>query len=391
MNERKKIYVTNPYIDSKDVEAVIEVAKTKWFSQGKALWDFEDAFAIKINRRYALAVQSGSSANFLMLDTAIKYGLLKEGDEVITSPLSYITTVAPLIRFGLMPVFVDVNLDYKSPNYLTINSDIIAKMENVKAIYPVHFIGFHASEKLQYLSDVILEDCCNLGVSKKKLRGFAETYSFFPAHHLCAGEGGILASDDVDFVSIARSLREYGRTCPLVCKSRRCPQIANPEYICPDVRNRLTFTYLGWNFKMTNLSAALASSQLSKIDFFMRRRRANAKTLEKELDFLRNYGIIIPKYHKELDWFIFPIILPPEINREDLMKYLKTKRIETRRILAGNILSQPAMKWQNKTVIGNLTNSELVDKHGFAIGCHPKITKEDIEYIKESFKEYLDR
>lgn len=387
-----KITTTSPYIDKEDKEAIKKIVETGWFSQGTESFKFEEEFASFMEKKYAIAVSSGSAAILLMLDTLLQMGKLKPGDEIVTPALSYITTVSSIFRLGLKPIFVDVILDPTSPHYLTMDYNKTAKgLGKAKAILPVHFLGNTASRDLVNLSKTIIEDACNITRIDGRGYGMAQGWSFFPAHHMTTGEGGMITTDDKDFASICRSLREYGRLCYVVCKFPRCPQVLNPEYLCPNVDNRLKFKYLGWNLKMTNLSAALGRSQLKKVPFFLQRRQENAKLMIDKLKKYRTYGVIIPEFSSSNDWFAFPIVLERGIEKKTLEQFLRKNGIETRALLGGNIINQPALKGQKFRIAGDLGNARYIDKHSFMIGIHPGVTKKDICFMESTFEKYFEK
>jgi len=387
---KKKIRVMQPYIDDKDFKVAGELVEKKWITSGVQVRSFENEFAKFLGRKYGVAVNSGSSANLVMVEVlkALKY--LKKGDKVITPALTWGTTVSPLIQTGMVPIFLDITLEKK--HFLTLDREKMElALEHFKGakVFPLYTLGFEP--KKEVLEESMMADCCD-ALNRVPRNVLISSYSFFMAHHLVAGEGGMILTDDPKISRIGRAVRDTGRKCYLDCpfwsKLDVCKQITDPEFICPHSDWRMSFEIPAYNLKMLDLCASIGRAQLRKVGRIMGLRKRNAKFLCNELGKLRTYGLRIPEYTESASWFSFPIIF--EGDRGSLVKYLNRNRVETRPILSGNITRHNFLKGKDYQVPVSLENTELVHKKGFMIGCHPSLTIKDLKYIVEKFEEYFE-
>jgi CDP-6-deoxy-D-xylo-4-hexulose-3-dehydrase len=382
--------------DEHELYRVNQTLKNGWISQGKMVDTFEKNFASYLGRKHAIAVNSGTSAITIGLKSLMEKGTLKKGDEVIIPALNWITTVAPLFQLGLTPCFTDINLNENSEYFLNIDFEQVPKLisKKTKAIISSNFLGAPESKKKIMDSKLLsIEDSCDaLGAEfndqKVGTFGIVSMFSFFVAHHITTGEGGMITTDNDDLNKICRSLRAFGRLCI-------CPVCMAKDDYCPiyktskSINVRYNFNYLGYSMKMTDIEAAMGIEQLEKLDSFIAIRKRNARKL---VDKLSKYdSLLIPRYLEGSSWFGFPIVVKKgaPFTRDDLVSYLEKNGIETRMLLTGDVTSQPALKGYKYKKI-DLTKAQFASKNGFYIGCWQGITEEMNQYQVEKIVEFLD-
>ena len=379
-----------------------------WISMGKKTNEFEQLVAKYIGVKYGVAVNSGSSANLLMLLALKELGYLKDGDGVITSPLTWATTVFPILQLNLVPIFTDVdahynmNLKWKTYQHQSINAYI---SKSAKCILATHMFGYPNDLGLiQKLAKkynlIVLEDNCEaLGAEYKGKRtgsfGLASTLSFFVAHHITTGEGGMILTNDFDVAKMCRSLRAFGRacTCPV------CKVAIDPNYYCEHRHTsgydkRYVFERLGYSLKPTDISSAIGVEQIKKVDIFLKRRIENAEYLSENLKKFSNH-IYLPFEEKgyKNSWFVYPIVVKKDapFTRDMIVDYLEKHNVETRPLMAGNILDQPAMKGQKYSIVNPLEHVHKYAQNGFFIGTYQGITNKMREYQVKVISEFMNQ
>ncbi len=418
--EIQRVLYSGPYFDDEEIISILESILTgKWMSAGENVHKFECQFAKKYKEKAALMVNSGSSANLILITTMKKYFNWKDSDEIIVSPVGFPTTIAPIIQNNLKPVFIDIEFD-------TLNFDInkIAKRmtAKTKAIFlsPVlgnspnlnlliHFISLFNTQCGRDIK-LILDSCDSLG-SKWKNRYlneyfFASTYSFYPAHHMTTMEGGMITSHDEEFIKLARSFAWWGRDCYCVgvanllpngtCGKRFDKWLDNTDCI---IDHKYVFNNIGYNLKPLDLQGAIGIEQLKKVDEIHRLRRQNKNKMQKIFEDVLGDLIHIPKEIKdaETSWFGVPIIVKDEIfegaavisakdNKRSLVKHLEDNNIQTRQYFAGNILLHRGYEHLDdykKYPIANRVLDEV-----FFVGCHPSYTDETFNYIEKVLRSW---
>jgi len=407
-----KIHIAEPFIGSEEIISILEVLFSGWISQGKNVREFEKAFANYLGCKDAIAVNSGSSANLVALsilsDRSLGDSRISQGDEIITPALTWPTTVFPIIQIGAIPVFVDVNPDTYCIDAEKISDAITQK---TKAIMPVHFMGHPANLKIitELASDYnlfVIEDACDaLGAefqgNKVGSLGDIGTFSFFTAHHITTGEGGMVVVDDSTHANLARSIRAFGRAC--VCPI--CMVAIDQSYFCPlrhqnlpsgveDYDRRYVFTSIGYSMKLTELQAALGRIQLSRIKMFLEKRAENASYLTKNIEPLSKWLKLPTTQSWALNSnFGFPIMIKEKapFSRVEFITYLENYNIETRPLLSGDMTKQPCMNGVSFKVSGSLGETERVSKNAFFVGCHPLLTKSNLEYVVNQFENFLSK
>ena len=325
-------------------------------------------------------------------------------DRVITVAAGFPTTISPIIQNGLIPVFIDVDLetyDYKVEDKEKAISD------KTKAIFMAHTLGNPFNlDKVMELADKynlwIIEDSCDALGSKYDGKyvgtlGHIGTFSFYPAHHITMGEGGAVVTNNPLLNKLIKSFRDWGRDC--ICppgKDNICNNRFSQKYgnLPLGYDHKYVYSHLGYNLKVTDMQAAIGVSQLKKLNLFKEIRNENFNKLYSGLKHLDKY-LILPKatLKSEPSWFGFPITLKEsdKYDRNDLVKFLELNKIGTRLLFAGNIIKQPVFTENNYTyrVVGDLKNTDIIMNKTFWIGVWPGITSECIDYIVSKFDEFF--
>jgi CDP-6-deoxy-D-xylo-4-hexulose-3-dehydrase len=419
----KYIPASGKVLDEKDLCNMIDATLDMWLTTGRFNDKFEKDFASYIGSKHALTVNSGSSANLLALTALTSHKLgerrLKKGDEVITVAAGFPTTVAPIIQNGLIPVFVDV--DINTHNILADQIEA-ALTDKTKAIFVAHTLGnpFNLTkikELCQQRNLWLIEDNCDALGAKFNGKftgtfGHIGTFSFYPAHHITMGEGGAVITDDNQLYRILMSIRDWGRDCwcppgkDNSCKNRFNMQLGKLPF---GYDHKYTYSHLGYNLKITDWQAACALSQLSKLDGFIEKRKANFTKLFMGLKQFENY-FILPSWESgaEPSWFGFLMTVKKDapFNKIALCRFLEENNIGTRQLFAGNILRQPAFTEENIALriknsallnskdltdadYANLPNTDEVMNASFWVGIWPGLSEEEIERTISVFAKFI--
>jgi len=401
------IPVSGKVLDSDDISYLVDASLDGWLTSGRFTEEFQRELARYIGTRHALFVNSGSSANLVALSslTSPKLGAraLKTGDEVVTVAMGFPTTVNPIIQNNLKPVLVDVNVETLDAIDSSLEEAIGPR---TKAIMMAHTLGnpFNLNlvrELCEKHELWLIEDSCDaLGSTYNGQRtgsfGDLATISFYPAHHITTGEGGAVLVKSPLVKKQAESFRDWGRDCYCetghdnTCQKRfgwklgELPEGYDHKYI---------YSHIGYNLKATDIQAALGVSQLKKLDFFIKRRKENFEILKRGLTGVDGILLTKPTENSDPSWFGFPITLDPQhpVNREELLRFLDSRKIGTRLMFAGNITRQPAYSGIDFKIVGNLVNSDIVMKRSFWIGVYPVLSQEMLEFVVASIREYMDR
>jgi CDP-6-deoxy-D-xylo-4-hexulose-3-dehydrase len=361
--------VTGKVYGEAEITAAVQASLDFWLTSGPYTEKFESRFAKTVGMRHASMVNSGSSANLLAL-TALTSPLLgeralKPGDEVLTVAAGFPTTVTPIIQNGLMPVYVDVDLETYVANSEALEAAITPK---TKAIMMAHTLGnpfdLDLVEKLAKKHNLwVVEDSCDaLGGTYrgKNLGTFGDlsTYSFYPAHHITTGEGGAVLAKKISMKPILESFRDWGRDCwcapgcDNTCLKRYQWQLGGlPE----GFDHKYIYSHIGYNLKSGDIQAAIGLAQLDRLDSFIELRRRNWSYLLNGLSDLSEF-LILPKAaeHSDPSWFGFALTVKQEspIKRNQLVQDLNEKKIATRLLFAGNLLRQPGFAQSPRRVSG---------------------------------------
>jgi len=397
--------VSGKVLTSEDFSALVDSSLDGWLTAGRFTTDFERQLAQFVGARSALFVNSGSSANLVALSglTSNKLGdrALKPGDEVLSVAMGFPTTVNPIIQNGLKPVVVDVDLDTLDANSARLEEAISPK---TKAIMMAHTLGnpfnLDTVQRLCKENNLwLIEDSCDaLGSTYRGQRtgsfGDTATVSFYPAHHITTGEGGAVFVKSPLVKKQVESFRDWGRDCYCetgkdnTCAKRYGWKLGDlPE----GYDHKYTYSHIGYNLKATDMQAALGITQLAKLELFIQKRKENYEYFRKHLYQIEGLSIAIATEHSEPSWFGCPITIDPShpINREDLLRFLDSRKIGTRLVFAGNITKQPAYMNTDFRVVGTLTNTDIVMTRSFWVGVYPGLTTQMMDYVIESISDFM--
>jgi CDP-6-deoxy-D-xylo-4-hexulose-3-dehydrase len=397
--------VSGKVLTSEDFTALVDSSLDGWLTAGRFTVDFERQLAQFVGARSALFVNSGSSANLVALSglTSKKLGerALKPGDEVLTVAMGFPTTINPVIQNGLKPVVVDVDLDTLDANAARLEEAISPK---TKAIMMAHTLGnpfdLDTVQRLCKENNLwLIEDSCDaLGSTYRGQRtgsfGDTATLSFYPAHHITTGEGGAVFVKSPLVKKQVESFRDWGRDCYCetgkdnTCAKRFGWKLGDlPE----GYDHKYTYSHIGYNLKATDMQAALGLTQLAKVELFIQKRKDNYEYLNKHLSNVEGLSIAVATPNSEPSWFGCPITLDPKhpVDREDLLRFLDSRKIGTRLLFAGNITKQPAYKDVDFRVVGDLTNTDIVMTRSFWVGVYPGLTTQMMDYVIESITDFM--
>lgn len=402
------IPVTGKVLDEDDILLGVDSMLDAWLTAGRYTEEFERKLARYMGSRFSFLVNSGSSANLLAFYalTSPKLGVraIKPGDEIITVAAGFPTTINPMIQFGCIPVFLDIDI----PTY-NIKADQIesAISPKTKAIMLAHTLGnpFNLEIVLsiakKYNLWVIEDDCDSLGATynEKKTGTFGDlaTLSFYPAHHITMGEGGAVLVNNAQLKKITESFRDWGRDCwcppgkDNTCGERYCQKLGDlPE----GYDHKYTYSHIGFNLKATDMQAAVGLSQLNKADSFIQKRRLNHQLLYNKLKFLEEY-FILPEATENSNpsWFGFMLTIrqASKINRNKLVEYLEKNKIGTRLLFGGNLIKQPAYRESNYRILNTLENTDKIMNDGFWLGVWPGLSEIHFEFIADNIKNFLNK
>jgi len=393
-------------IGTKELQNMVDASLDGWLTTGRFNEAFEKRLAEYLGIKHLITVNSGSSANLVAFSTLTSPKLgeraIQRGDEVIGVAAGFPTTVNPIIQFGAVPVFVDVDLSTHNIDVSRIEAAITPK---TKAIMLAHTLGnpfnLEAITALCKKYNLwLVEDCCDaLGATYngQKVGTFGDigTLSFYPAHHITMGEGGAVFTNNTELKVIAESFRDWGRDCYCApgkdnsCGKRFCWKLGDlPE----GYDHKYIYSHLGYNLKITDMQAACALAQMDRVDDFIEARKKNFDYLKNRLKSCEEF-IMLPKATPNSDpsWFGFPITIRPEsgFSRVELTQYLDQHKIGTRLLFAGNLIRQPYMKGRDYRVVGDLTNTDITMNHTFWIGVYPGLNEAMLDFAAEKIEEFL--
>ena len=389
--------VSGKVIGAKEIKNMIEASLDGWLTTGKFNQQFEDKLSNFLGIKCLLTVNSGSSANLVAFSTLtsekLKEDAIQKGDEVITVAAGFPTTVNPIVQFGAIPVFIDV----KFPTY-NVDEKLVeaAITKKTKAIMLAHTLGNtfnikRIKEICEKYNLWLIEDSCDALGSKFNNQnvgtfGDLATLSFYPAHHITMGEGGAVFTNSIKLERIAESFRDWGRDCYCepgkdnTCNKRFGWKLGDLPF---GYDHKYTYSHLGYNLKITDMQAACGLAQLDHLNEFISARKENFNFLYQGLKFLEEF-LILPEAENGADpsWFGFPLTLRQngKFNRNELLKYLNSKKIGTRLLFSGNLTKQPYMKKINFKIHGNLSNTDLIMENTFWIGLYPGLSKNHLQY-----------
>ena len=393
-------------VGAREMQLMVEASLDCWLTTGRFNTEFEKKLAEFLGVKYLLSVNSGSSANLVAFSalTSPKLGAraIKKGDEVIGVAAGFPTTVNPIIQFGAIPVFVDVDMATHN-----INADLIeaAITPKTKAIMLAHTLGNPFNlRKVRELCDQynlwLVEDCCDALGAKydgKLVGTFGDiaTLSFYPAHHITMGEGGAVFTNNPQLKMIAESFRDWGRDCYCApgcdntCGNRFGQQFGS---LPAGYDHKYVYAHLGYNLKITDMQAACGLAQLEKAQDFIDTRKRNYELLKARLSNLTDFiEIAEATPNSEPSWFGFPITLKESagVSRVDFVKFLDQNKIGTRLLFAGNLTRQPYFEGIEYRVVGDLTNTDRTMNNTLWLGIYPALGAEHFDYVAEKMEEFF--
>ncbi len=388
-------------VDSADLSMLLEASLDMWLTTGRFAEDFEKKFAEYFGTRYALMVNSGSSANLVafsaLTSPLLKDRALKPGDEFITPAAGFPTTVNPGIQFGLKPVFIDID-----PRIHNVTPELVeaAITPMTKLVMIAHTLGNpydakRIAEICKSRGIWFVEDCCDaLGakVDGKPVGTFGDlaTCSFYPAHHITTGEGGAVMMSSPVLKKIAESFRDWGRDCycPPACENSCGKRYGWKLGNLPEgYDHKYIYSHLGYNLKSTDMQAAIGLSQLKKADGFIEKRIENFIYLKKRLGELGGEEYFdtpetIP--NADASWFGFLVTLKISKKiRKSVLEHLNSKHIGTRLLFGGNLTRQPAYINLDCRIIGDLTYTDIIMHQSFYVGIWPGLSREMLNYVAD--------
>ena len=391
---------------AQELKYMVEASLDGWLTTGRFNAEFEKKLAAFIGIKHLITVNSGSSANLVAFNTLTSPKLgeraIKKGDEVIGVAAGFPTTVNPILQFGAVPVFVDVDRRTHNIDASKIEAAISPKS---KAIMLAHSLGnpFNLDVVTAICKKFnlwLIEDCCDaLGSTYRGQMvgtfGDIATLSFYPAHHITMGEGGAVFTNHDELKNIAESFRDWGRDCYCqpgkdnTCGKRFCQQLGSLPY---GYDHKYTYSHLGYNLKITDMQAACGLAQLERASEFIKTRKDNFLFFKERLKECEEF-IILPEATENSDpsWFGFPITLKENcpVTRLDLLTYLDQNRIGTRLLFAGNLTRHPYMEATQYRISEDLINTDIVMNNTFWIGVQPALGKDMLEFVAKKIESFL--
>lgn len=393
-------------IGETELQFMVEASLDGWLTSGRFNDQFETELAKFIGIKHLISVNSGSSANLVAFSTLTSAKLgkraIQKGDEVISVAVGFPTTVNPIVQYGAIPVFVDVDLKTHNIDPGLIEAAISPK---TKAIMLAHCLGnpFDLA-KVKAICEKynlwLIEDCCDALGAKFDNKmvgtwGDIATLSFYPAHHITMGEGGAVFTNNSELKTIAESFRDWGRDC--YCKPG-CDNTCGIRFeqelgsLPRGYDHKYTYSHLGYNLKISDMQAACGVAQLKRAPEFIKKRNENFEYLKNKLSTLTDFiEFTEATVNSTPSWFGFPITLKESsgVSRVDLTKYLDQYKIGTRLIFAGNITLQPYFRNVEYRVSGKLTNTNLTMNSTLWLGVYPALGTVQLDFIAEKMEEFF--
>lgn len=399
---KDSICYSGPYWDMEEMVALFEaVLVGKWITTGENVHHFESDFSKKFNQKYSLMVNSGSSANLVMIASIKKYFDWDDDDEVILSSVVFPTTISVLIQNRIKPVLVDISMEDLNFDLSEIEQKITSK---TRAIFISPVLG--NPPDMDRLIDIskcyeiklILDNCDSLGSrwNGSLLSDFsiASSCSFYPAHHICTGEGGMVSSNNEELIKLARSFAWWGRDCHCVGAANLLTNgTCGNRFDCwipgynGKIDHKYFFTNIGYNLKPLDLQGAIGRVQVKKMDEIHSKRRINKQQIQRIFeDNIAGLRVINELKKAETSWFAIPICCETSEIKQKLVAYLEKNKIQTRNYFAGNILMHPAFSDLDDS--RDFPNANQVLDKVFFVGCTPTYNDAMIEYIENIVKKF---
>jgi len=392
-------------IGETELQYMVNASLDGWLTTGRFNRKFEKELSEFIGIKHLITVNSGSSANLVAFSTLTSPKLgdraITKGDEVISVAAGFPTTVNPVVQFGAIPVFVDIDLETHNINADLIESAITPK---TKAIVLAHTLGNpYNLKKVKEVCDKhnfwLIEDCCDaLGAKYNGQHvgtfGDIATCSFYPAHHITMGEGGAVFTNNSELITIAESFRDWGRDCYCApgcdntCKKRFEQQLGE---LPKGYDHKYTYSHIGYNLKISDMQAACGLAQLLRLPAFIQKRNENFSYLKNKLQGLAQF-IVLPKAteYSTPSWFGFPITLKENFDRVAFTKHLERNKIGSRLLFAGNLIKQPYFQNIDYRIVGDLMNTDIAMNKTLWLGIYPALGKEQLDFIAKKIGEFFE-
>lgn len=394
--------------DETEMQYLVDSSLDFWLTYGDYSKKFEKTLAKYLGVRYAFLVNSGSSANLLafyaLTSPLLKDRQVKRGDEVITVAAGFPTTVAPIVQYGAVPVFVDMDLIHAN---IDVSQLELALSPKTKAIMIAHSLGnpFNLRAVKEFCNKhnlwLIEDNCDALGSTYEGKPtgtwGDIGTSSFYPPHHMTMGEGGATYTDNPLLKKIMLSMRDWGRDC--WCESgvdNTCGCRFSQSFgtLPKGYDHKYVYSHFGFNLKVSDMQAAIGCAQLEKFPTFVEKRKENQKKLYDGLKDLEQLHLVETQPNSDPSWFGFMMTLKDGVNftRNELVEYLEANKIQTRNLFAGNMLRHPMFDSmvlnQDYRVIGDLTVTDKIMNDSFWIGLYPGMGDDAINYMIKKIREF---
>lgn len=389
-----------------ELQYMVDAALDGWLTTGRFNSQFEKELAEFIGTGHLITVNSGSSANLVAFSTLTSPRLgkraIKAGDEVIGVAAGFPTTVNPIVQFGAVPVFVDVDLATHNVNTDLVEAAIGPK---TKAVMLAHTLGNpfnldHIKSLCEKYNLWLVEDCCDaLGAKYNGQHvgtfGDIATCSFYPAHHITMGEGGAVFTNSSELIAIAESYRDWGRDC--YCKPG-CDNTCGKRFeqqlgtLPQGYDHKYTYSHLGYNLKISDMQAACGLAQLKRLPEFIKARNDNFDYLASRLTLVTDFiELTSATPNSTPSWFGFPITLKDDcgVSRVDLTKYLDQNKIGSRLLFAGNLTRQPYFQDIEYRISGEIPNTDITMNQTLWLGIYPGLKKEHLDYIADKLEEFF--
>ena len=406
---KSKINYAGRVFDEKEMQYLVDSSLDFWLTYGEYSKKFEKKLSEFLGVKWAFLVNSGSSANLLAFFALTSHLLgdkrIKRGDEVITVAAGFPTTVAPIVQYGAVPVFVDIELKHINIDHTQLEKAVSPK---TKAVMIAHTLGnpFNIRAVKEFCDKYnlwLIEDNCDALGSLYEGKptgtwGDIGTSSFYPAHHITMGEGGAVYTNNPLLKKILLSMRDWGRDC--WCepgKDNTCGRRFDQEFgkLPKGYDHKYVYSHFGFNLKVTDMQAAIGLAQLEKLPDFIEKRIKNYEMLYNGLKDIEDFQFVEPQPNSQPSWFGFLIILKDgaKFTRNEIVSFLEKNNIQTRNLFAGNMLRHPMFESLTENVdyrvVGELKNTDKIMNDAFWIGVYPGLNEDEINYIVKTIKEFV--
>lgn len=404
---KSRVNYAGRVFDEKELCNAVDASLDFWLTEGRFSEEFSEKIAEFLEVEHVLLTNSGSSANLLAFSalTSEKLGekRLKPGDEVISVAAGFPATVTPIIQYGLVPVFVDVDIPTYNIDVALMRKAITPK---TRCIFIAHTLGnpFNIDAVMALAEEHklwVIEDNCDAFGSEYKGKptgtfAHLSTISFYPAHHITTGEGGAIVTQDPLLANLVRSFRDWGRDCYCAggenntCGKRFSQQFGTLPF---GYDHKYVYSEIGYNLKMTDIQAAIGSAQMDKLPEFGEKRKENFNTWFNIFSKYSEYFTLpVATEGADPSWFAFIVTLKEDapFSRDEITKHLNENLIETRNLFAGNMVHQPAFINREFRIVGNLDNTDYIMNNTFFLGTYPGLTQEMFDYVEKVLAAYMN-